>query len=107
MGFFTIYGFINAAKIKEMVLNYSTTHIVSNEVFINGCAIEQVENFKYLGMVFDNCLNWKANTGHIFTKLKKRFYAFSRFCSFYPSHRQKQDFIKTLILPILMYNVEL
>ena len=42
-----------------------------------------------------------------YSKLRSRFYAFSKFRHFKPSILQQEHFIKTLIFPILAYNIEL
>ena len=48
------------------------------------------------------------NTDSIFRKLKSRFYAFyKKLTSFSPSSYQSENFVQSLILPILLYNSEI
>ena len=98
---------INAKKTQEMVLSFSRTYAVYDYLFINNSPIEHVANFKYLGTVFSNDLKWHANTEVLYSKIKSRFYAFSKFKDFKPTSCQKQYFIQSLIVPILFYNIEL
>ena len=88
---------LNTVKTKEMVVNFSKSCAIYDYVFINGNPIEKVESFKYLGTIFDNDLKWSSNTDYIYGKVKKRFYAFSRFKHFRPSIKQKHHFIQSLI----------
>ena len=103
---------INSKKTKEMILNFSrsieTDHILSeNPLFINDTSIDCVNDFKYLGTVFNHELKWKDNSKHILSKLRQRRYAFYKFCSFGANESQKLHFIKSLLLPIFMYNAEI
>ena len=90
-----------------MVVNFSRTKQVTSSVSLDGKDIEKVNNFKYLGTYFSNDLKWHTNTDYIYSKLKSRFYAFYKFKSFKPSHSQQVNFIKILVLPILLYNAEI
>ena len=103
---------INSSKTKEMILNFSRTISTSSilaisPIVMNESAIEVVDSFKYLGTIFSEDLKWINNTDSVCSKLKQRFYAFYKFCSFKPNCTQRQYFIRSLILPILTYNSEL
>ena len=98
---------INAKKTKEMVVSFSRTFGIYDYLFIDGSPIEKVEHFKYLGTIFSDNLKWHENTDCVNSKLRSRFYAFSKFKLFNPTVSQKEHFIKTLIFPILTYNIEL
>ena len=76
-------------------------------LFINGNIIDRVDHFKYLGTVFSHDLKWHANSEVLYNKIRMRFYAFSKFKDFRPTSGQKEYFIQTLLVPILMYNIEL
>ena len=98
---------INADKTKEMIVSFSRTHSVCDYVFIDGKLIDKVDDFKYLGTFFGANLKWSSNTDHIYKKLKQRFFAFSKFKHFKPNEQQRNHFIRSLIFPILTYNIEL
>ena len=90
-----------------MVVSFSRTFGIYDYLFIDGSPIEKVEHFKYLGTIFSDNLKWHENTDCVNSKLRSRFYAFSKFKLFNPTVSQKEHFIKTLIFPILTYNIEL
>ena len=98
---------INAKKTKEMVLSFSRSYAIYDYLFIAGQPIDKVDHFKYLGTIFSSSLKWHENSDCINGKLRSRFYAFSKFKQFKPSQSQKDHFIRTLIFPILTYNIEL
>ena len=50
---------------------------------------------------------WSSNTDNFYSKLRKCFLAFSKFKHFEPNSAQRVNSIKTLILPVLLYNIEL
>ena len=90
-----------------MVLSFSRSYFPCDYVFIDGNLIERVDNFKYLGTFFNDNLKWSSNTDNVYSKLRQRFFAFSKFKHFKPNSAQRVNFIETLILPVLTYNIEL
>ena len=98
---------INAKKTKEMVLSFSRSYAIYDYLFIAGQPIDKVDHFKYLGTIFSSNLKWHENSDCINGKLRSRFYAFSKFKQFKPSQSQKDHFIRTLIFPVLTYNIKL
>ena len=97
---------LNTTKTKEMIFDFSRSKEVTSNVFIDNNPVEKVQCFKYLGTIFNDDLKWTDNTDLIFRILKSRFYALSKFKSFYPSNTQCEYFVQSLILPILLYNSE-
>lgn len=65
---------LNIAKTKSMVLNSN----LENGIKINNNEIEIVEEIKYLGLVIDNKLNFKAHINYICKKLAKKNFFFSK-----------------------------
>ena len=51
-------------------MNFSKYCAICDYVFIDGNPIEKVENFKYLGTIFDNDLKWSFYTDYIYGKVK-------------------------------------
>ena len=60
-----------------------------------------------LGTTLSNSLKWCENSNCLNSKIQSRFYAFSKFKHFKPNAYQRDHFIKTLIFPVLTYNIEL
>ena len=41
-------------------------------IFMNGRLIKRVYEFKYLGVVFDECITWKSHSKYILSRAGKR-----------------------------------
>ena len=41
-------------------------------IAINGCPIKRVTEFRYLGIIFDECVTWKSHVESILSKAGKR-----------------------------------
>ena len=41
-------------------------------ITINGCPIKRVTEFRYLGILFDECITWKSHVESILSKAGKR-----------------------------------
>ena len=48
----------NVSKTKEMCIDFRRNRTVISPIVINGEAVEQVDSFKYLGVVFDKKLSF-------------------------------------------------
>ena len=46
---------------KEMCIDFQKNQRCPKPVYIKGEAVERVDTYKYLGVVFDIKLNWKEN----------------------------------------------
>ena len=62
------YLYLNVSKTKEMCIDFRKNQRCPKPVYIKGEAVERVNTYKYLGVVFVSKLNWKEN---INTVLKK------------------------------------
>ena len=56
---------LNALKTKEMIIDFRRNSAVLPKLSINGTDVDRVE-YKYPGTVFDNKLNFTANTNFIY-----------------------------------------
>ena len=68
---------INYSKTKFLLFNITAK---KNEFIVktNGFVIEQSENIKYLGVVLDDKLNWKAHLKHFKSKLSRSCFVISK-----------------------------
>ena len=64
--------FLNVSKTKEMCINFRKNQRCSRPVCIKGKAVEKVDTYQYLGVVFDSKLNWKENINSVIKKKKKK-----------------------------------
>ena len=64
------YLYLNVSKTKEMCVDFRKNQRCPKPVYINGEAVERVDTYKYLGVVFDSKLNWKENINSVLEKKK-------------------------------------
>ena len=48
-----------------MITDFGKNRTQPNSIVIKGVEVERVSTYKYLGVVFDSCLNRKENTNTI------------------------------------------
>ena len=53
---------------KEMCIDFKKNQRCPKPVYIKGEAVERVDTYKYLGVVFDSILNWKENINSVLKK---------------------------------------
>ena len=63
---------LNVSKTKELIIDFRKNKSVICPVVINGDVVEVVSNYKYLGTVIDNKLNFSDNTDRIYKKCQSR-----------------------------------
>ena len=56
---------LNMIKTKEMIVDYRKRRTEHAPILIDGAAVEQVENFKFLGVHITNKLTWSKHTKRV------------------------------------------
>ena len=92
---------INWLKTKIMFVTNKRGIVIPDSILINGNNVKTVNEFKLLGIVIDNRLNFLMNTGELRRSINRRLYSIQKL--FYLSLSVKIQFIKTFILPHLDY----
>ena len=75
---------LNVLKTKEMVIDYrKAKNIRNNKIieFMNN-KIEQVSNYTYLGVIFNDTLSWGDHIDSLMKKINSRFYCMRKMNSF-------------------------
>ena len=73
-------------------------------VMIKGDAVERVEMYKYLGVVFDNKLYWNENINSVLKKVNSRKYCLRKLRSFgVNSEYMLVTFYNAVICSIIMF----
>ena len=69
-------------KWKRCALSLRKNQRCPEPVHIKGEAMERVDTYKYLGVVFDTKLNWKENINAVLKKVNSRMYCMRKLRSF-------------------------
>ena len=72
---------LNVSKTKEMIINFSRRTLALQPIVINGTHVEEVEQYKYLGTVFDK-LKFDQNSDAIIKKSHQRLSVLRKLNSF-------------------------
>ena len=66
---------LNVKKTKEVIFDFRQKDNVHSNISIKGQEVERVKEYKYLGVVFDEKLDWSKNTITIKKKLIRDFFS--------------------------------
>ena len=77
------YFYLNVSKTKEMCIDFRKNRRCPKPINIEGEAVERVDTYQYLGVVFDSKLNWKENINSVLKKkVNSRMYCIRKLRSF-------------------------
>ena len=93
--------FINYSKTKFLLFN-RTAKKSEFSVKVNGFVIEQSENIKYLGLILDDKLNWKAHLKCLKSKLSRSCFMMSKLRYFLDTSTLKMVYY-SLFYPHIQY----
>ena len=97
------YLYLNVSKTKEMCIDFRKNQSCPKPVYIKGEAVERVETYKYLGVVFDSKLNWKENINSVLKKVNTRLYCLRKLRSFGANSGMLVIFCNAVICSIIVH----
>ena len=65
---------LNVSKTKEMVVDFRRKKSPVQFIMMKGEPIEMVDDYKYLGVVLDNKLNWASHADLVYKKIQTRLF---------------------------------
>ena len=86
---------------KEMCTDFRKNQRCPKPMYTKGQAVERVDTYKYLGVVFDSKLNWKENINSVLKKVNSRMYCKLR--SFGVNSDMLVTFYNAVICSIIMF----
>ena len=96
---------LNASKTKEMIIDFRKKLPEPSSITIKKEKIEQVDSFKYLGVIVDNKLSWRENTDLIASKAKQRLYCLRKLRAFNANQKMLQMFFTSVVNSVLTFGL--
>lgn len=99
---------LNVSKTKEMVVTFSSRQrdlAAAVTTTIHGKPVEVVEEYKYLGTIFDNLLKFSANTEEILRRCHQRLYLLRKLNSFGVSTHIMMTFYYAFLESIMTFSM--
>ena len=90
---------------QEMCIDFRKNQRCPKPVYIKGEAVERVDTYKYLDVVFDSKLNWKENINSVLKKVNSRMYCMIKLRSFGVNSDMLVTFYNAIIRSIWYYYV--
>ncbi|KAI3356294.1 hypothetical protein L3Q82_017188, partial [Scortum barcoo] len=75
----------------------------SQPLRIRGEVVEEVEDYKYLGVVIDNRLDWKSNSEAVYKKGMSRLYFLRKLRSFNVGSRMLEIFYQSVVASAIFF----
>jgi hypothetical protein len=95
---------LNVQKTKEMIMDFRKTSTPIPDLFIEGVKVERVTEYKYLGTVIDEKLNFNSNTHSIHKKCQSRIYLLQKLRKLGVNTRILQTFYSSFIESVLTFS---
>ena len=73
---------LNVKKTKEIIFDFRIKNNVHQNVAIGSEQVEVVNNYKYLGITFDDKLTWEIQTNKVSSKLNQRLFFLRKLSKF-------------------------
>jgi hypothetical protein len=96
---------LNVKKTKEMVIDFGRTVTPFEDLVIKGNTVDRVSEYKYLGTIIDNQLNWQSNTERICTKTRKRLHYLRKLKEFEIDNTLLRLFYDSVIGSVLSFGI--
>ena len=96
------YLYLNFSNTKQMFIDFRKNQRCPKPVYIKGEAVERVDTYKYVGVVFDSKLNWKE-INSVLKKVNSRMYCMRQLRSFGVNSNMLVTFCNALICSIIMF----
>ena len=94
---------INVKKTKELLIDFRRKADPVPQLTLNNEVVERVDNYKYLGTIIDNGLNFNKNTDSIYKKCHQRTYLLRRLRNLDVTSRILRNFYSCHIESLLTF----
>jgi hypothetical protein len=94
---------LNVKKTQELIIDYRRKVSIHAPVTINDNEVQQTKNYKYLGLVIDDQLNWHSHFDHLYRKLNSRLFCLRKMSKFKVDAKVLQLFYNAVIASVWSY----
>ena len=102
-----IIYFWNVTKTKEVIFDFRHSVVNHLPLTIDNSPVDICDSFKYLGVTFDNKLNWSDHAALIVSKCKQRLFFLRLLNSFNINSQILHLFYTSMIESVISYNITL
>ena len=94
---------LNVSKTKEMCIDFRRNRTVISPIVINGEPVEQVDSFKYLGVILDEKLSFTEHVTAVQKKSQQRLHVLRKLRAFYVDPLHLLRLYRSITEPLLTY----
>ena len=94
---------LNVSKTKKMCIDFRRNKTVISPIVINGKTVEQVDSFKYLGVMLDEKLPFTEHVTAVQKKSQQRLHVLRKLRAFYVDPLLLLRLYRSIIEPLLTY----
>ena len=94
---------LNVSKTKELIFDFRRSQCPVQPVAIGTDTVEIVNEYKYLGTIIDNQLNWSSNIRQLYSKCQQRLYFLRKLNEFHIDHTIMHMFYTSVIQSIFAF----
>ena len=94
---------LNVSKTKEMCIDFRRNRTVNSPIVINGEPVEQVDSFKYLGVILDENFSFTKHVTAVQKKSQQRLHVLRKLRAFYVDPLLLLRLYRSIIEPLITY----
>ena len=100
---FCVILHLNVSKTKEMCIDFRRNRTVNSPIVINGEPVEQVDSFKYPGVMLDEKLSFTKHVTAVQKKSQQRLHVLRNLRAFYVDPLLLLRLYRSIIEPLITY----
>ena len=97
------YLLLNVKKTKELVIDFRKAGKEHDPIIIKGEEVERVTTYKYLGVVFDENLDWVENSNKVQKKVNQRVHFMNKVSKFHIDNKILSLFFESCIMSVMTF----
>ena len=94
---------LNVSKTKEMCIDFRRNRTVNSPIVINGEPVEQIDSFKYLGVMLDENISFTKHVTAVQKKSQQRLHVLRQLRAFYVDPLLLLRLYRSIIEPLITY----